>query len=186
MRRLPWITFLAAVCSTACSSAGAYTSTDDAAVYEALLQDHCCIDRAILQVLTDTASLSPTSRRRGYEEDTRNLSSDTREAVRDLYARSASVRALPDSLSVSGQDQRIDPDSARRLVARISSESLRRLPDSSTVVMISAIGYNQERTVAVVRTVQVCGFLCGGINVQALRRHPAGWLPAEDVWTAVF
>lgn len=148
--------------------------------------DHCCIDKAVLQVVTDTSLLSPGSSRRGLEEDTRNLTEEVREAVRDLYARSASPRRLPDSLDVSGYDQRVDEDSARRIVARINREHLRRLPDSSTVVLISAVGYSKDGDVAVVRMITLCGSLCGGINVRALRRHPAGWIPAESVWDAVF
>ena len=173
------------VCCTACSGAG-NADDEDAAVYEALLQDECCIDRAILQVLTDTAKLSPSSHRRSYEDDTRGLSEDIRAAVHDLYERSAIMRPLPDSLLVSGYDSRISPDRARRLIARTNSGDLRRLPDGGTLVMISAVGYNPAKDVAVVRMVQLCGFLCGGVRVRALRRLPAGWLPAEDVWTAVF
>jgi hypothetical protein len=177
---------LAAFVSVAACSSGRGTQADDPAILESILEDDCCVDRAILQDVTDTAALSPGTRRRGYEEDTRNYSKEIREAIHDLYERSASTHALPDSVSVSGSDRRVGADSARRILARFQRENLRRLPDSSTVVLISTVGYSDDRNVAVVRIIKVCGFLCGGIDLRAVRRHPGGWVPAEHVWSAVF
>jgi hypothetical protein len=60
------------------------------------------------------------------------------------------------------------------------------LADGATVVLISAVGYSRDREVAVVRITKVCGFLCGGSDLRAMRRHPGGWIPAEVGWSVVF
>ena len=150
---------------------------DDAAVYEALLTAHCCIDRAIVQEVTTTED---------EREPPRLLSREIQEAVSDLGRRTGTARSLPDSLAVSIDDRRVSTDSMKTLLEQMRATHARRMPDSSTIVLLPRVGYSRDGMVAVVRMTEICGILCGGSTLRALRRHPAGWLPAETVEYVVY
>jgi hypothetical protein len=169
-----------------CSAGEKAGGTEVAAVYEALLLEHCCLDHAIVQEVTDSTGL--TSAKRVFEEDEslRHFSPEIHEAVASLHARSRTVQRLPDSLSVTGRDRRLPADSVRAILARIRRDDLHRLPDRTTVVLISAAGFSRDGKLAVVRMTEVCGSLCGSSTLRALRKHPGGWVAAEEVWSVIF
>jgi hypothetical protein len=74
-------------------------------------------------------------------------------------------------------------DSVRRLFELIRARDLARLPDRAEIVRFSGVGFNRDRSVAVV-VVQtaVCGSLCGGSMGPVVRKHPGGWLAAEELF----
>jgi hypothetical protein len=154
-------------------------------VYESLLVDHCCLDRVILQEVTDTAGLSD-GRRWSDEEEMRGFSPEVRQAVDDLSRASRTVHRLPATLRVTPRDRRLPADSVRAILRQVQRNGLHRFPGRETIVLISGVGFSDDRKLAVVRMTEVCGSLCGGTTVRALRRHPAGWIPAEAVFQAVF
>jgi hypothetical protein len=184
--RAQYITALLLLCAAGCSRGGPVAEAEAAAVYESLLYAHCCVDSAIVQAVTDSARLANPTAVQALLKGVQHFSPEIREAVADLHARSASVSPLPDSVHVSGHDQRVSADSARALLHRIYRDHLDRLPNRATIVQLSAVGYSRNGEVAVVRMVQTCGSLCGGITLRALRKHPTGWVAAEEVWSAVF
>lgn len=174
------------VLAAGCSAGEKAHEAEVTAVYESLLDDHCCLDHAIVQEVTDSAGLSTAKDAAREDRDLKNFSPEIREAVASLHARSHTVRRLPDSLSVTGRDRRLPADSVRALLERVQREHLRRLPDSTTVVLISAVGFSRDGKLAVVRMTEICGSLCGGVTLRALRKHPGGWVAAEAIWRAVF
>lgn len=180
------IGLLALISVSGCGSRSDVSKEDDAAVYDSLLLDDCCTDRAILQEVTDSAGLAPVHQSVIAADELRGFTGEIREAVADLYVRSRLVQRLPDSLSVASEERRAGADSVRALLHQVQQEHQRRLPNNTTVVLISAVGYSRDRQVAVVRIIKVCGVLCGGTTVRAIRRHPGGWVPAEAVWDVVF
>lgn len=109
-----------------------------------------------------------------------------REAVDDLSRESRMVRRLPDTLRVTARDRRLPADSVRKIQQRIQRGDITRLPGQETIVSISGVGFSDDRKLAVVRVTQVCGLLCGGSTLRALRRHPGGWVPAEVVFDVVY
>lgn len=169
----------------ACGGDGRAAESEAAAVYESLLRDHCCIDHALVQEVTDTANLGPGTGK-SFDQLTPEYSREVLQAIADLRRRSNTVRPLPDSLQVTFQDHRLTPDSAQALLEHVHQNRLRRLSDSATVVFISDVDFSRNGRVAVVRMTEVCGYLCGGITLRAVRKHPGGWVPAEVVWHALF
>jgi hypothetical protein len=181
-----YLLLLLALSAVSCSADRAALESETAAVYERLLFDYCCPDNVILQASTDTAGFASGVADRFRDERLTSFSSDVRQAVADLYARSASPHPLPDSLRVAGEQRRMPADSVSRLIDQIMRDHVRRLPDTASVVLISAVGFSLDRQLAVVRITEVCGYLCGGVTLRALRRHPSGWVAAETVWSALF
>ena len=58
-----------------------------------------------------------------------------------------------------------------------------RYPESRGWVAFSAVGFNQDRTVAVVHVSHHCGDLCGMAGFQVLKRKNDAWIPVEfDGW----
>ncbi len=170
----------------ACAADERTREADIAAVYESFLDDHCCPERVILQEVTDTAGLVRGARRWSDEEEMKVFSADVRQALADLSRQSRTVRPLPDSLSMTSRDRRMSAGSVRALLERMRRDHTHRLQNRETVVLISAVGFSDDQKLAAVRIVQVCGTLCGGVTVRALRRHPGGWVPAEEIFSAVF
>lgn len=181
--RLPVL--LLALPLAACGVDARSAEAEAGAVYEALLFDHCCIDRALVQEVTDTVGLAGRNERADGEL-TEGFSRDVLQAVADLRRRSGTTRPLPDSLRVTGRDRRLTADSAQALLQHIRRDHVRRLPDSASIVLISGVGFSRDGRVAVVRITEVCGQTCGGVTLRALRRHPRGWVAAEVVWAAIF
>lgn len=177
---------LLSVSIASCSADDAALELEAAAVYESLLFDYCCPDNVILQASTDTGGFASGVGDRFGEEVLTSFSGDVRQAVADLYARSASPHPLPVSDRVQVEQHRMPADSVSRLLDHIRRDHVRRLPDTASVVLISAVGFSLDRQLAVVRITEVCGYLCGGIRLRALRKHPVGWVPAETVWSAIF
>jgi hypothetical protein len=169
-----------------CASGGAAPDAEAAAVYEALLEDHCCQDSVIVMDVTDSTAMAAMEKSSREDEQLQGFSPEVKEAVASLYARSRTVQRLPDSLRVTGHDRRLPADSIRAILKRMQDDHLRRLPDSATVVLISAVGFSRDGKLAVVRMTEVCGSLCGGSTMRALRRHPGGWVAAEEVWSVIF
>jgi hypothetical protein len=52
-------------------------------------------------------------------------------------------------------------------------------PDSSGWVDLSAVGFNAEKTVAVVYTGHHCGMLCGGGRYHVLQKKDGKWIPLK-------
>ena len=150
------------------------SEADDAAVYRALLRDECCIERAIVQDVTEDVGHDDSVLDSGF-------SREIRDAVADLVRRGGTARPLPDSLAVWSDDRRISADSIRALQEWMARTRARSLTDSSSIVLLSRVGYSRNGGVAVVWITEICGYLCGGSTLRALRRHPAGWIPAERV-----
>jgi hypothetical protein len=53
-------------------------------------------------------------------------------------------------------------------------------PDSPGTLAFSAVGFNERRDRALVRTTFECGFLCGGIRFHALERRGNVWRVVES------
>jgi hypothetical protein len=184
MMRRKYFPLLAPVWLAACSPNDIAREAELAAVYESLLDDYCCLDEVILMEVTDSAGLQP--RDEMDEELMRGFSAEVREAVADLATRGSDVRELPDSVQAAARQTRVPADSVVALLGRIQRERIGRLPNQASVVLLTTAGFSQNRKLAVVRITEVCGHQCGGITLRAIRRHPAGWVPAERVWSAVF
>ncbi|HEX8394748.1 MAG TPA: hypothetical protein VF665_20555 [Longimicrobium sp.] len=186
MRWIPAAALLLPLCAGGCGRASRSESqAEAAAIYESLLREHCCSDSAIVQAVTDSAALSNPANYRAFVKDLQYFSPEIREAVADLHTRSESVYPLPDSVRVTGHDRRVPADSAELMVQTLVRDD-RRLYKHNPIVQLSAVGYSRDGKVAVVRIVVTCGKLCGDVTFRALRRHPGGWVAAEEVWSAVF
>jgi hypothetical protein len=116
----------------------------------------------------------------------RDLSSETRRAMADLVARSRTSRRLPADVQVARSQRRIPADSARAILQRVRAQDLHRLPDRAQVVLLSDVGFSRDGSVAVVAEEVHCGSECGGWALRAVRRHPAGWISAEELMAVVF
>lgn len=185
MRRLTRLTTVLILAG--CGEARPSLEAETLAVYESLLHDYCCADNVILQAETDTFALTVRDVRatRERQELADAFSPHVGQALRDLYARSEAPRRLPDTFEAM-DPPRLSADSVHAMLARIRRDHARRLPDSATVIQLSAVGFSRDRSVAVVRMVETCGSLCGGMKLYAVRKHPAGWVPAEALFRAVF
>jgi hypothetical protein len=184
------IALLAALLACACGRQPP-TEADVAAVYEAFLHDLAfrTSERVLLQEMTVPVHVQMVAdwrdgRRSG--EVSRELSPEVREALRDLIDRSVTPRPLGRDVRVTHSDVRLSPDSVEAIFAATRRTSARRLPEDATVVQLSTVGFSQDGTVAAVYENQVCGNLCGGASVRIVRRHPAGWLVAEQVVSVVY
>lgn len=113
------------------------------------------------------------------------FSAEVREAIRDLVARSRTPVRLPAELEVARGQQRISPDSVGKLFELIRARDLHRLPDRAEIVRFSAVGFSRDGSVAVVVQASTCGSLCGASIARVVRRHPGGWLAAEELYTAI-
>jgi hypothetical protein len=112
-------------------------------------------------------------------------STEVREAVRDLVARSRTPVRLPAQLEMTSGQQRISPDSVGKLFELIRARDLHRLPDRAEIVRFSAVGFNRDRTVAVVAQASVCGSLCGDAVARVVRKNPGGWRAAEELYSVI-
>lgn len=122
----------------------------------------------------------------GTLEITRALSREVRQAMADLVARSRTPRALPADVRVWHTQRRIPADSARAIMQRVREQDMHRLPDRAEVVLLSQVGFSRDGSVAVVAEEGMCGSLCGGWRLQAVRRHPAGWIAAEELMAVIY
>ena len=55
----------------------------------------------------------------------------------------------------------------------------RQYPDSGGVIAVSAVGFNPDKTVAVVYMGHSCGMLCGGGTFHVLEKIDGKWKPLE-------
>lgn len=168
---------------------GPVPEAEIAAVYEAFLwfpqQDFA--DKVLLQDSTMPVTVGTFSDPLPASQDEISpfLSSEVHEAIRDLVARSRTPVRLPAELEVAPGQQRIPPDSARKLFELIRARDLHRLPDRAQIVLFSGVGFNRDRTVAVVVQTSVCGSLCGASIGRVVRKHPGGWLAAEELFSVI-
>lgn len=155
------------------------------AVYEAFIDgDYDVPQRVLLEdatVAVTPAMLGNTPQANAW----RGLSPEVRQALEDLVARGRTPRPLPVSVDMSYDDVRISADSARAVHESVRRTETRRLPDGATVMALSAVGFSRDGTVAVVYGSQVCGWLCGSAVVRVIRKHPGGWLAAEEVFAMI-
>lgn len=183
MRPLPVVALLVACgCSRQASSSA---EADTAAVYEAFIEYYEADFNAPV-LLPDsaapvTAAMFDDGSGMAPGEMAPGFSAEVREAVRHLVARGPSPGLLPAELEVADGQSRISPDSVTALLELVSADN-RRLPDSASIVEISAVGFSRDRTVAVVYHGVACGWLCGGGAARVFRKHPLGWLPAEELF----
>jgi hypothetical protein len=56
-----------------------------------------------------------------------------------------------------------------------------RYPDSGGVIAVSAVGFNPDKTIAVVYMGHSCGMLCGGGTFHVLEKIDGKWKPLQ--WT---
>jgi hypothetical protein len=117
-------------------------------------------------------------------EISRGYSPEVREAIQDLVSRGRTPVRLPPL--DDWYEVRISPDSVRALHEHIQSGRLRRLSDSASIVQLSAVGFNRAQAVAVVYHNVVCGWLCGGAEARVVRKHPGGWIAAEQLFFVVY
>lgn len=184
---------LALVALAACGGAPRPSiAVETAAVYEAFLSDYPRVDlsgRTLLQDSTvplteaafDDGSAHPPRR-----EISRGYSPEVRQAIQNLVARGRTPVRLPAGMKVGDSQLRVSPDSAKRLLDYVHAHQMRRLSDSAAVVQLSAVGFNRDRTVAVVYYNVVCGWLCGGGAAEVVRKHPNGWVAAEQLFLVVY
>ncbi len=52
-----------------------------------------------------------------------------------------------------------------------------KYPDSGGLIELSAVGFNADKTVAVVYMGHSCGLLCGGGEFHVLQKRDGKWLP---------
>lgn len=58
-------------------------------------------------------------------------------------------------------------------------EYYRQYPESGGVIEVSAVGFNPDKTIAVVYMGHSCGMLCGGGTFHVLEKIDGKWKPAE-------
>jgi len=59
------------------------------------------------------------------------------------------------------------------------NEYYRQFPDSGGVIEVSAVGFNPDKTIAVVYMGHSCGALCGGGTFHVLEKVDGKWKPLE-------
>lgn len=170
-----------------CETARRPPGAEVAAVYDAFLDEPWAWRRGPLLLLSQTDTVSPDvlSDTWGSEDVSGGFSPDVQQALADLFARSQQPSPMLPSALLSTPHQRIAPDSLARIGERLTRvrETTSVLPDSALVVGLSPVGFNRERTVAVVFGRSVCGMLCGAGEIRVLRKQQGRWLPAERlVW----
>jgi hypothetical protein len=164
---------------------------DTAAVYEAFLGRGYANypERVLLQDLAVPVHVEFVADWRDgapRDEVSREFSAEVREALEDLVARGRTRQPLAPAVKAGHNDIRLPADSVQVILEMIQRQSLDRLPEKAAVVRLSAVGFSRDGTVAAVYEDLVCGSLCGGASVTLLRKHPAGWLPAEQVLSVLY
>lgn len=161
-----------------------------AAVYDAFVDDDRRVftDRVLLQeaAVPVTIGMVSPSLDGAPAEISRELSPEVRQALQDLVARSGTPGRLPADLQLSPSQLRLSADSIESILDDVRARDLHRLPDRASAVLLSGVGFSEDRTVAAVYENHVCGSHCGGASVQVLRRHPGGWLAAEVVHAVIY
>jgi hypothetical protein len=185
------------ICSTlglllvcACTRRPPYDEADAAAVYEAYLgmDQRLFPERVMLQEVTEpvTPAMVDVRPDGGAPRIPPGFQPAVQQALRDLLERGRTPRPLAAAVEVTGADVRISADSVNRIFHDPRNRDLHRLPDRASVVQLSAVGFSRDRTVAVVYQNVVCGSLCGGAEVRVVRRHPGGWIPAEQLTSVIY
>jgi hypothetical protein len=168
-------------------------AAETAEVYDVLLANYPRVDlsgRTLLEDSTVSLTVAAFDDRSIPQpqkpEISRGYSSEVRQAIEDLVARGRTPVRLPATLELGETQVRISPDSAKRLLEHVYARKLRRLPDSASVVQLSAVGFNRDHTLAVVYYNSVCGWLCGGGAAYVVRKHPNGWVAAEELFVVLY
>ena len=175
----------------ACGGAGERsTPAENAAVYEAFLDRNELLwaDRVLLQDVEAPVTLGMVSddldgSRPGIP---RRYLPEVRQALTDLIERGRMPQRLPVDVTVSHADRRISVGSVQAIFRTARDSAQRRLSDTASVVQLSAIGFSRDRSVAVVYGNLVCGYLCGGATLRVVRKHPGGWLAAEELVYVIY
>lgn len=159
------------------------SAEEEAAVYDAFLGG---VRREGPLVLQETAV--PVSVRMldpgppgSQPEISRDLAPEVREALGDLVERSGPAAPLPPALRMPSSDTRISERNMRALREHTEKHRVPKIARGASAVRISRVGFDRTGTVAVVYHDVVCGWNCGGASVRVLRRHPGGWLAAEEI-----
>jgi hypothetical protein len=181
------IATFALLLTAGCSTSGTRGQADTAAVYEAFLSDgRWSMDGP---VLLQDVTVPVTS---GFLDDepgrpgSVRFSAEVRQAFHDLVKRSRATYPLPHSVHVALDQTRISADSVQAIFRTTRDRAARRLPDGASVVQLSHVGFDRGRTVAVVYGSVVCGYLCGGATLRVARKHPGGWIAAEDLVSVIY
>jgi hypothetical protein len=160
-----------------------------AAVYEAFLEipGQGFADRVLLQdsTMPVTTGMFADAPPASQDEISPAFSPEVQEAIRDLVARNRTPVRLPAELVVASGQRRISPDSVQALFELIRTRNLHRHADRAEIVQFSAVGFSRDRTVAVVVQAAVCGSLCGASVAHVMRKHPGGWMAAEQLFAVI-
>ena len=172
-----------------CSREASPGADEAAAVYEAFFfADRSDVPTRVLLQDTEqpvTAGMFSDMEPGARPDISRKYSAEVREAVEDLIARGQTPRRLPAEVEVMHTQSRISADSVAVLLEQIRAHQLHRLPDRSSIVYLSAVGFSRDRSVAVVYHGVVCGWLCGAGMARVVRKHPGGWIAAEELWSVI-
>lgn len=162
---------------------------DTAAVYEAFLFDDRgnVSGRVLLQDVTTQRLPGMLDVRADLSgKKASSLSDEVLQALDDLAVRSRTAQPLPAQVRVGRRQTRITADSVHAIFHALRHPDPHRLPGRATVVQLSDVGFSRDRTVAVVYANTVCGSLCGDGAVRVVRKHPRGWVAAEELVYVVY
>ncbi len=101
-------------------------------------------------------------------------------AISDYNSQNEKVWQLQKKFNLEVPYQIIAPDHFKAAFERGGWDGFyKEYPDSGGLIELSAVGFNPERTVAVVYMGHSCGMLCGGGGFHVLQKKDGRWVPLE-------
>jgi hypothetical protein len=99
-------------------------------------------------------------------------------AISDFVKQNEKPRLLARKFNVGMPYQLVAAAKLKSVFDRGSWEEFyRQYPQSGGVIEVSAVGFNADKTVAVVYTSHSCGGLCGGGDYHVLQKKDGKWVP---------
>jgi hypothetical protein len=108
-----------------------------------------------------------------------------KDAIED-YKRQTKTVLLQRRFTIDKPYELVDSETIGTLIKDHNwDEFYKRYPDSGGILMISAVGFNQRRTLAIVYTWSACRDLCGSGSFVLLKKINGKWKPASGVRCSV-
>jgi hypothetical protein len=99
-------------------------------------------------------------------------------AISDYVKRNEKPMLLQNSFSLDLPYHLLTADELKTIFDAGSwKEFYKQYPDSGGVIELSAVGFNKDKTVAVVYMGHSCGGLCGGGGFHVLQKKDGKWVP---------
>lgn len=153
---------------------GAYMDADSYQIYAALLQEHKCPFYVIRAEIVGTPAL--TARNLGIKGD-RNFRRTWGVVMEDFAKQNRTSKLLVHNIPVDTQYELLPSSEIFRSERGQTGwdDFYRRYPSSDGYYWFSAVGFNSERTRAIVKFNHLCGSLCGSGEPHFFQKKNGKW-----------